>query len=104
MKLTIEKFMADYILLIWQGVPETLDLYLIPSSEIDNEDLDIFYFNKCDQKLQGNLNSCDEDDALNFVSIWLSEKGKPFKINQDKLFILNENQHIEKVIVSGFIL
>lgn len=94
--------MTEYILLIWQGVPETLDLYLIPNLELNFQDE--FHFYKINQKLQGNINSDDEDKSLNFVSEWLSEKGKKFIFTQNKLLNLREDQRIQTVIVSGFLL
>lgn len=93
--------MIKYLLLIWQIVPENLEMYLIP---IDDIKTDISYFHKINNKLTNEINTPAEDEALAFISDWLQDDGDVYKVSEDKILTLSETQKIQTVIVSGFIL
>lgn len=95
--------MTNYLLLIWEAVPETTTLYLIPLSELEADE-DENYMKKIHGKYQGMTNDSETDDALNYVSEWLYDNGESFKVNMNGLIFLNETQHITYVITSGFVL
>ena len=94
---------TNYVLLIWQIIPEDIELYLIPLSEIDECEFSV-YFEKIDNKYQNMNNSCEEDDALDWVSEWLEANGEKFKVTKKESFKLATHQHISEVITSGFLL
>lgn len=93
--------MTKYLLLIWQIVPEKLEMYLIPIDDIKG---DISYFHKINNKLINEINTPDEDDVVAFISDWLQDNGDAYKVGDDKILTLSESQKIQTVIVSGFIL
>jgi hypothetical protein len=93
--------MTKYLLLIWQIIPENLEMYLIP---IDDIGVNIKYFHKVNHKLQNIVNTPDENDALAFISDWLQDDGDAYKVSDDKILTLSESQKIQTVIVSGFML
>lgn len=92
--------MKNYLLLIWQLVPEDLEMYLIPMPEIET---DISYFHKINHKLVNIINTPDEDDALAFVSEWL-EDNKEYQVSKNAVLMLTDSQKIQTVITSGFLL
>ena len=94
--------MTNYLLLIWENIPETTTLYLIPLSELESGS-DEEYFKKINNKYQGMQNNSDEDDALDYVSEWLYDNGEPFKTNVNGLIYMSESQHITCVIISGLV-
>jgi hypothetical protein len=94
---------TNYLLLIWQIIPEDIQLYLIPFSEIDNDEFSV-YFEKTDHKYTGLENSCEVDDALNWVSNWLETNGENYKVSKTEPFRITKFQHISEVITSGFLL
>lgn len=93
--------MTKYLLLIWQIIPENLEMYLIPIDDVKD---DISYFHKINNKMVNVSNSSDEDDALAFISDWLQDDGDAYKVSDDKILTLSESQKIQTVIVSGFML
>ncbi len=95
--------MINYVLLIWQIVPEDIELYLIPLSEIDDGEF-LVYFEQIDHKYQNMDNSMEVDDALNWISTWLENNGETYVVGKNKLFTLTASQHISQVITSGFLL
>lgn len=94
---------ANYVLLIWQIIPEDIELYLIPLSEIDESEFSV-YFEQIDHEYQNMRNSCEVDDALDWVSNWLESNGEKFKVSKSESFKLTNSQHISHVITSGFLL
>lgn len=94
---------TNYVLLIWQIIPEDIELYLIPLSEIDESEFSV-YFEQIDHEYQNMRNSCEVDDALDWVSNWLEANGEKFKVNKNEPFKLADSQHVNHVITSGFLL
>lgn len=95
--------MTNYLLLIWQIISEDIELYLIPLSEIDDAEFSV-YFDQIDHKYQNMRNSCEVDDALDWVSAWLENNGENYVISKSESFLLTKFQHISRVITSGFLL
>ena len=94
---------TNYVLLIWQIIPEDIELYLIPLSEIDESEFSV-YFRQIDHKYQNMRNSCEVDDALDWDSKWLETNGENYKVSKYKSISLTDSQHISEVITSGFLL
>jgi hypothetical protein len=92
----------NYLLLIWENIPETTTLYLIPLPDLESGN-DEEYFKKINNKYQGMRNDSDTDDALDYVSNWLHDNGEQFKTNANGLIYMTESQHITYVIISGFV-
>jgi len=58
----------SYVLIIWQEIPESLKLYLVPSSKIDEEQMALL------DKVNGKyVNSDDMCDELEFIQTILAE-------------------------------
>jgi len=92
--------MKKYILLVWEIIPESTELYLIAKNEICDSHLKLLNF--------ANLrfiNVCEnyELDKLDELNNLLVNEWSIYKI-EDELLRLEDDQHIERVIISGFVL
>lgn len=92
--------MKNYILLVWEIIPEAVHLYLIPKDEICQSHLKLLNF--ANLKF---INACknSELDQLDELNELLANEWSVYKI-EDELLLLKDDQHIERVITSGFIL
>ena len=92
--------MKHYILLVWEIIPEAIHLYLIPKDEICQSYLNLLNF--ANLKLI-NAHKDSDLDLLNELNELLDNEWSVYKI-EDELLRLKDDQHIERVITSGFVL
>ena len=92
--------MKKYILIVWEIIPEAIHLYLIPKEAISDHQLKLINF--ANLKI---INQCEDSevDRLNELSDLLDNEWKDYKID-DEILGLGNDQHIEQVITSGFML
>lgn len=92
--------MKHYILLVWEIIPEAVHLYLIPKDEICKSHSKLLNF--ANLKF---INACknSELDRLDELNELLANEWSPYKV-EDELLQLKDDQHIERVITSGFVL
>ena len=92
--------MKKYILIVWEMIPETVYLWLIPKDVLSDHELKLINF--ASAKL---MNACkdEEVDQLDELNELLNEKWEDYKID-DEILRLEDDQHIERVITSGFVL
>ncbi len=92
--------MKKYILLVWEIIPEAVHLYLIPKDEICESHSKLLNF--ANLKL---INACEnsELDRLDELNELLDNEWSSYKVEKE-LLRLEDDQHIERVITSGFVL
>ncbi len=102
---------TDYTLIIYSNIPESTDLFLVPSDTISGEELDLLLM--ADGKY---INSDDTNNGMTFLSNALSTKkeycmdGSPELYCKYSKFKVKDNPmsgggfKISRVIVSGFFL
>lgn len=92
--------MKNYILLVWEIIPEAVPLYLIPKDEICESHSKLLNF--ANLKF---INACEnsELDRLDELNELLANEWSTYKV-EEELLRLEDDQHIERVITSGFVL
>ena len=90
--------MRNYILLVWDRNEENPELYLIPRNEIDAADYCLII------EANGKYISVkDQDDYLWKLKKLLDDEWDKYLVVYEML-TLAEDQHIDRVITSGFII
>ncbi len=90
--------MRNYILLIWDQYPENPKLFLFPRNEISDDECHLLNFANTKY-----LSIKDEGDYLWKLKELLEDEWDKYFVTYEML-TLSEDQHIDRVITSGFII
>lgn len=90
--------MKNYILLIWDRNEEYPELYLIPRNDINDDEFHLLDF--ANRKY---LSVKDQDNELWTLKFLIDNEWEKYFVTHEMLK-LSDDQHIERVITSGFVL
>jgi hypothetical protein len=90
--------MTEYILLVWDQYPENTKLYLFPRLEISEDHFHLLNFASMKY-----FSIKDEEDAVRSFLVLLDTEWEKYLVTLEMLR-LSGNQHIERVILSGYII